>query len=103
MRAVLAIVVAAVGLWLTYTIFQAGHWFTLSVGVEQARIAGDWVLLDFDRLHDLRDRQRDLVGVTSTLSLIMTWVLAISAVSLIFKIAANAWRAVRPDVASDAR
>jgi hypothetical protein len=102
MRAVLAIVVAAVGLWLTYTIFQAGHWFTLSVGVEQARIAGDWVLLDFDRLHDLRDRQRDLVGVTSTLSLIMTWVLAISAVSLVFKIATNAWRAVRPDVASSA-
>ncbi|WP_309628817.1 hypothetical protein [Brevundimonas sp.] len=102
MRAVLAILVAAAGLWLTWNIFEAGHWFTLSVGAEQARIAGDWVLLDFDRLHDLRDRQRDLVGVTSTLSLIMTWALAISAVSLVFRIAANAWRAVRPDVASNA-
>ena len=102
MRAVLAILVAAAGLWLTWTIFEAGHWFTLSVGAEQARIAGDRVLLDFDRLRTLGEGERDLAGVASTLSLIFTWGLAISGVSLAFQIAANAWRAVRPDVASSA-
>ena len=102
MRAVLAILIAGVGLWLTWTIFHAGHWFTLGVGAEQARIAGDWVMLDLDRLRDLRDGERDLIGVASTMSLIMTWVLVVSGASLVFKILANAWRAVRPDVASDA-
>ena len=95
MRAVLAILVAAAGLWLTWNIFEAGHWLTLSVGAEQARIAGDGVLLDFDRLRELRAGERDLVGVASTLSLILTWALAISAVSLVYTIVANAWRAVR--------
>ncbi|WP_425988233.1 hypothetical protein [Brevundimonas sp. TWP2-3-2] len=95
MRAVLAILVAAAGLWLTWNISEAGHWFTLSVGAEQARIAGDGVLLDFDRLRELRESERDLTGVASTLSLILTWALAISAVSLVYTIVANAWRAVR--------
>lgn len=95
MRAVLAILVAVAGLWLTWNIFEAGHWFTLSVGAEQARIAGDGVLLDFDRLRELREGERDLTGVASTLSLILTWALAISAVSLVYTIVANAWRAVR--------
>ena len=101
-RAFLSIVMAGVGLWLTWTIFQAGHWFTLDVGADQARIAGDWVMLDLDRLRDLRDGERDLVGVASTMSLIFTWFLVIQAVSLVWKIAANLWRAVRPDVAQDA-
>jgi len=95
MRAVLAILVAVAGLWLTWNIFEAGHWFTLSVGAEEARIAGDGVLLDFDRLRELRNGERDLTGVASTLSLILTWALAISAVSLVYTIVANAWRAVR--------
>ena len=94
-RAVLSILIAGVGLWLTYVIFDAGHWFTLSVDVEQARIAGDWVLLDFDRLRGLGDRPRDLVGVASTMSLIFTWGLAVSALSLVYKIFANVWRAVQ--------
>ena len=93
-RALMSVGVAVAGMWLTWMIFDAGHWFTLSVGAEQARIAGDWVLLDFDRLHDLREGERDLVGVASTLSLIMSWALAISAVSLAYKAVANMWRAV---------
>jgi hypothetical protein len=95
MRAVLSILIAGVGLWLTWVIFDAGHWFTLSVGADQARIAGDWVLLDFERLRELGDGERDLVGVASTMSLIMTWILAVSAISLVYKIFANAWRAVQ--------
>lgn len=95
MRAVLSILIAGVGLWLTWMIFDAGHWFTLSVGADQARIAGDWVLLDFDRMRALREGERDLLGVASTMSLIMTWGLAISALSLVFKIFANVWRVVQ--------
>ena len=98
-RAMLQILIAGAGLWLTWLIFDAGHWATLSVGADQARIAGDWVLLDFDRLHDLREGSRDLVAVASTLSLIFTWGLAISAVSLVWKIAAGLWRVMQPGVA----
>ena len=101
-RAVLGIVMAGVGLWLTWLIFDAGHWLTLSVGAEQARIAGDWVMLDVDRLRELRAGPRDLVGVASTMSLIFTWFLVLNAVSLVWKIAANVWRAVQPGVASNA-
>ena len=95
LRAVLTIVVAAAGLWLTWSVFEAGHWFTLSAGTEQARVAGDWALLDLDRMRSLGDGPRDLADVASTLSLIFTWGLAISGLSLVFQILAGAWRAVR--------
>ncbi|MDI6623636.1 MAG: hypothetical protein QME55_02810 [Brevundimonas sp.] len=97
MRAAGQAVIAGAGLWLTWAIFEAGHWFTLTRDGETARIAGDWTLLDFDQLRALGDGTRDLVGVASTLSLVMTWVLAISAISLIFKIVANLWRVVQPE------
>ena len=97
MRAAAQVLIAGAGLWLTWTIFEAGHWFTLTRDGETARIAGDWVLLDFDRLRTLGEGARDLVGVASTLSLVMTWVLAISAVSLVFKIVANLWRLAQPE------
>jgi hypothetical protein len=97
MRAAAQAVIAAAGLWLTWVIFEAGHWFTLTRDGETARIAGDWVMLDFATLRTLGDGARDLVGVASTLSVIMVWVLAISAISLVFKIVANLWRLVQPD------
>ncbi|HYC96621.1 hypothetical protein [Brevundimonas sp.] len=97
MRAAAEVVIAGAGLWLTWTIFEAGHWFTLTRDGETARIAGDWVLLDFDLLRSLGEGTRDLVGVASSLSLIMTWVLALSAIGLVFKIVANLWRLVQRD------
>ena len=102
MRAAAQVVIAGAGLWLTWTIFEAGHWFTLTRDGETARVAGDWVLLDFDRLRTLGEGTRDLVGVAGSLSLIMTWVLAISAISLAFKIAANLWRLAQPEARRDA-
>lgn len=96
-RAAAHAILAGVGLWLTWTVFQAGHWFTLTRDGETARIAGDWVLLDFDRLRAIGDGGRDLIGVASTLSLVMTWFLAIVAISLMFNAAANLWRLVQPD------
>ena len=61
------------------------------------RPAIDRASVDFDRLRALGDGARDLVGVASTLSVIMVWVLAISAISLVFKIVANLWRLAQPD------
>lgn len=95
LRAVLKIALAGVGLWLTWVIFDAGLWLTLSDGLEQARIVGDWTMLDLDRLEELRARERDLAGAASTLSLILTWGLAFHAIGLVFSIVANAWRAIR--------
>jgi len=96
MRAAAQIVLAGAGLWLTWMIFDAGHWFTLTRDGETARIGGDWSMLDFDTLRNLGDHARDLAGVASTLSVVMVWVLAISAISLAFKLFANLGRLVRP-------
>lgn len=95
MRAAAQIVIASVGLWLTWVIFEAGHWFTLTRGEDTARIAGDWTMLDFDTLRNLGDGARDLAGIASTLSVVMVWVLAISALGLLFKIVANLGRLAR--------
>jgi hypothetical protein len=95
MRAAAQIVIAGVGLWLTWAIFEAGHWFTLTRGEETARIAGDWTMLDADTLRTLGDGARDMVGIASTLSVVMVWVLAFSALGLGFKILANLGRLAR--------
>ena len=96
LRAMADIAIAVGGLWLTAMIYSAGHWFTLTVGDDSARIAGDWVMLNFESLRTLGDGGRDLVGIASTLSVIMVWALAISAVSLVFKIFGSFWRLVQP-------
>lgn len=94
-RAAVQTVLAGGGLWLTWAIFEAGHWFTLTRGDETAQIAGDWTMLDFDTLRNLGDGARDLVGISSTLSVVMVWVLVLSALSLAFKVVANLGRLAR--------
>ena len=94
-RAAAQIVIAGAGLWLTWAIFEAGHWFTLTRGEETARIAGDWTMLDFDTLRTLGDSARDLSGIAGTLSVVMVWVLAFSALSMAFNILANLGRLAR--------
>ncbi len=95
LRAFAKLGIAVGGLWLTWAIFEAGHWFTLTRDGETARIAGDWVMLDIDTLRTLGDGARDLVGVASTLSVVMTWALAISAISLVCSVLLNLWRLAR--------
>lgn len=95
LRALAQIPVAVGGLWLTYVIFTAGHWFTLSREGETGRIAGNLSMLNAEMLRTLGDRGRDLAGVADTLSVVMVWVLAFSAISLVFKIFANLWRLAR--------
>jgi hypothetical protein len=96
LRAAARLGIAAMGVWLTWAIYEAGHWFTLTGrDGETARIAGDWAMLDVDTLQALGDGARDLVGVASTLSVVMVWALAISAISLICSIILNLWRLAR--------
>ena len=94
-RAALQVVASGIGLAIAWTIFQWGHWFTLSDNGSSVRIAGDWVLLDFDRLHAVGEGSRDLVGAGSTLSLILTWVMVAVMISLVFSMARHAWSAIR--------
>lgn len=96
MRAGLSVLVAGFGLWLIWTIFQAGDWFSLSVGTDVARIAGDMTMLSFDRLRTVGDGPRDLVGIASTLSLGMTWWLAFTGLSQLWKMAMNTGRIFLP-------
>ncbi|HWQ87943.1 HAAS signaling domain-containing protein [Brevundimonas sp.] len=95
LRAFARLGIAAAGLWLTWVIFEAGHWFTLTRDGETARIAGDWTMLDAELLRTLGDGTRDLAGVADTLSVVMVWVLAMSAISLVFSVFANLWRLAR--------
>ena len=95
LRALARIPIAFFGLWLTWRISEAGHWFTLTRGEETARIGGDWSLLDLNVLQALGDGGRDLAAVASTLSVVMVWALAISALSLICSMLLNLWRLAR--------
>lgn len=97
MRAIGEASLAAGGLWLTWVIFEAGHWFTLTRDGETARIEGGPGLLDFDRLRTLGDGPRDLAGIADALSVVGTWVLALIAVSLAWKIVASLWRVVQAE------
>lgn len=94
LRAAAQVAIAGVGLWLTWMIFEAGHWFTLHLGAESARVAGDQTMLNFDQLRNLGDGARDLIGVSSTLSVVVTWIIAASALGLVFKIGKNLLRMV---------
>lgn len=88
-------VAAGVGLAITWTVFHAGHWFTLSESGSSVRIAGGWVQLDFERLRALDERSRDLIGAGSSLSLILSWVVLIVMASLAFSMARHLWTLVR--------
>lgn len=92
MRAAAQVAIAGAGLWLTWLIFEAGHWFTLHVGETSARVAGDRSMLNLDQVRNLGDVARDLVGVSGALSVVVTWIIAASAISLAFKLLNNLWR-----------
>ncbi|SFS77796.1 hypothetical protein [Brevundimonas viscosa] len=86
---------AAAGLWLTWAIFEAGHWFTLKRDGETARIAGDWSMLDLQTLRSLGDSGRELAGVAENLSIVAVWVLAMMAVGLMFQLLGGLWKLAR--------
>ncbi len=86
---------AAVGLAIVWVVFDAGHWFTLVEGSTALPVAGDWIQLDMDRLRALQGRERDLIGTSSTLSLILSWVFVGVMISLVLSIVNFLWRLVR--------
>ena len=95
-RAAAQAVIAGAGLWLTWAIYEAGHWFTLSREGETARIAGDVSMLHIDRLRALGDGPRDLESIAASLSVVGVWVLALIAISLAWKLVSNLWRLAQP-------
>tara|TARA_R110002167_G_scaffold63058_8_gene177897 strand:- start:1044 stop:2144 length:1101 start_codon:yes stop_codon:yes gene_type:complete len=94
--AVARIAVAVGGLWLAQIIFQAGHWFTLTLGTESARINGQLPLaLDGTVLLRLEDHGQTLADMAANLGVVMSWGLAITVLVLIFELLGAVWRLLR--------
>jgi len=95
LRAACMVPLHAAGLWLIWTIFQAGHWFDLSVNGQTAQITGGDALLNVDALKalDRLDGASDLTLLAGNLSVVMTWVLAVAAFGLVCALLHNLWRA----------
>jgi len=85
---------AAVGLVIVWTVFSAGHWFTLTDGGASVRIAGGWVELDVARLRALDDGGT-LIGAGNTLSVILSWVMVGVMISLAIAVVRHLWTLVR--------
>jgi hypothetical protein len=102
LRALFRAAVAAANLVLLWIIVQAGDLFILTAAGETATVAIDHSYLTLDWLRMIDERGRDLPGVASTLSIVLTWSAAVAAISLVGSVVANLWRALRPKVAQDA-
>ncbi|MFJ6023266.1 HAAS signaling domain-containing protein [Brevundimonas sp. NPDC092305] len=98
MRAAFQVAIACAGLWLTWAIWNAGHWFNIAMDGETARVIRDEGFLNLEALKRLGEGgNADLTIWATNLSGIMTWVLVLSAFGLVCKILVNLWRlAVRP-------
>jgi hypothetical protein len=103
LRALLRAAVAVANLVLLWLIVQAGDLFVLSSAGETATVAIDQAYLTLDWLRMIDERGRDLPGVASTLSIVLTWSAAVLAVSFFGAVAVNLWRAARPAVVSSGR
>lgn len=93
--AALQAVAAGVGIAILWTIFEAGHWFTLTDGESSIRVIGGWSYLVMERLRDFDDGPRDLIGNANTLSLILSWVFVGALVSLAFSMLRHLVKAIR--------
>ncbi|RZJ01291.1 MAG: hypothetical protein EON90_03950 [Brevundimonas sp.] len=97
MRAAFQVAIAGAGLWLTWAIWEAGHWFNIAMDGQTARVVRDEGFLNLQALQRLSEGgNADLTIWATNLSGIMTWVLVISAVSLGCKALINLWRLARP-------
>jgi hypothetical protein len=92
LRAALQIPVAIAGIVLTWMVLQAGHWLTLVRGGERAAIGGDTSLLGIHGLSRLGAIDETVAGLATALSVIATWVLAITLVGLGLKILKSLWQ-----------
>lgn len=98
MRAAFQVAIACAGLGLTWVIWNASHWFNLTMDGQTARVIRDEGFLNLQALQRLGEGgNADLTIWATNLSGIITWVLVISAFSLICKILVNLWRLARPE------
>jgi hypothetical protein len=95
LRALLRAGVAAGNLVLLWFIVQAGDLFILSSAGETATVAIDQGYLSLDWLRMIDERGRDLEGVASTLSILLTWSAAVMALALVGSVLANLVRMIR--------
>lgn len=98
MRAALQVAIACTGLWLTWAIWEAGHWFNIAVDGETARVVRDEGFMNLQALQRLSEGDNtDLTIWATNLSGILTWSLAISAFCLVCSVLLNLWRLARPN------
>lgn len=96
LRALFRAAVAAANLVLLWFIVQAGDLFVLTSVGQTATVAIDQAYLTLDWLRMIDERGRDLPGVASTLSIVLTWSAAITALAMAGSILANLARMIRP-------
>lgn len=97
-RAMLSLPLSLVGIFLTWTVFQAHEWFVLTgSGGERALVRGlpslllaphAWAII---RLHG-----RSVEGVAQGLGIALTWSLAIVLATLVFRILGDLWHLAKP-------
>lgn len=95
LRALFRAAVAVANLALLWFIVQAGDLFVLTSAGETATIAIDQAYLTLDWLRMIDERGRNLEGVASTLSILLTWSAAVMALALVGSVLANLGRMVR--------
>lgn len=96
-QAGLAIIVAAWGGWILWTVFQAGHWATLRQGGETHRVEGDLSMLNLDVLRGLSAGSHDSwPSMAEGLGVIAAWGLAFFGLSLVFTVLSNLGRMLFP-------
>lgn len=96
LRALFKIPLAAAGLWLASILYQAGEWFTLSQDGVTAVVGPAGRYLAPDAWPRMVAAGEDINGAGLVLSTVLTWVLAVVALSLVASILLNLWRLVRP-------
>ncbi|WP_296175595.1 hypothetical protein [uncultured Brevundimonas sp.] len=83
---------AAAGLWISWRLFEAGHWATLTQGDQTARVVGGTTNVSFEALHAINAAGRGLADTAMTLGSVLSWALAVIMVCLVFDILTQMWR-----------
>ncbi|MDZ4364630.1 HAAS signaling domain-containing protein [Brevundimonas sp.] len=96
LRALFKIPLAAAGLWLASVLYQARDWFTLSQDGMTVVVGPAGQYLTPDAWSRIDAAGSDVNGAGLVLSIMLTWVLAFVALSLVVSILLNLWRLVRP-------
>ncbi|MET4685371.1 HAAS signaling domain-containing protein [Brevundimonas faecalis] len=92
LQAFFKIPVAMGGLWIGWSLFMAGHWFTLSQGGRTALVEGGLTNVSFEALRALNGAGRGLEETAMTLSTMLSLVLAAMMLALVLEILKQMWR-----------